>query len=75
MRPTSGVTSGAWTTYARALRRDVEREAALYRVRRLYQPEGSPDWEVEVEHRPTRERFVLRNEWEWPARVARDAGY
>ncbi len=47
----------------------------LYWVVRLYQPAGSHHWALEVEHRPSGERFVLRNEGEWPARLARDAGY
>lgn len=56
-------------------RRDVETEPVLYWVVRLYQPAGSHHWALEVEHRPSGERFVLRHEADWPARLARDAGY
>jgi hypothetical protein len=60
---------------ARTLRHDVERESATYRVVRLYQPPGSHYWELDVERRPTRERFVLAWEPDWEERLRRDAGY
>jgi hypothetical protein len=60
---------------ARELRRDIDQELESYRVVRLMQPEGSPYWEIEVEHRPTGELFCVRWWAAWVERVRTDAGY
>ena len=54
---------------ARELRRDIEQETETYRVVRLLQPEGSPYWEIEVEHRPAGAVFCLRWWAEWAERL------